>query len=152
MFPVRVAVRIPVHVREPGTSASPAASNREAIFTLAEQEAIEVKNAQVKAQIALKLKQLSQETETGKASQSGGVSPIEGIEEGVTHGVKASAASLHAPNAQHDPANTRSKIIQCKVQGPTMVNVLLDSSFMIPGKHLGPQPTARRPPKVSFNA
>jgi len=156
MVPVRVAVRIPVHDREQCTSASPAPSNRDAMLTLAEQEAIEVKKAQLKAQIALKLTQLSQERETGQASQRGSVSPIdlriEGIEDGVTDGVEDSAVSLHAPYAQNGPADTCSKTIRCKVQGPTMANIVLDSSFMIPRKHLRPQPTARPPPKVSLIA
>jgi hypothetical protein len=150
--PVRVAVRIPVHVREPSTSASPAPSNGEAMLTLTEQEAIQVTKAQLKAQIALKLKQLSQEREAGQASQRGGVSSIDRIENGVTDGVEASAVSLHAPNAQRGPADRCSKTIRCKVQGPTMANIVLDSSFMIPRKHLRPQPTARPPPKVSFIA
>jgi hypothetical protein len=61
-----------------GTSASPAPSHREAILTPTEQEAIEAKKAQLKAQIALKLKQLSEVKETGQASQGGSVSPIQG--------------------------------------------------------------------------
>jgi hypothetical protein len=61
-----------------GTSASPAPSHREAMLTPTEQEAIEAKKAQLKAQIALKLKQLSDVKEAGQASQGESVSPIQG--------------------------------------------------------------------------
>ena len=136
MVPVRLSVHIPLHVREHGASASPAPSKGEAMLTPTEQEAIQVKKDQLKAQIALKLQQLSEEKGmTGQASQ------------------RASARKLlRAEEKRKEDEEKRSKTIECKMQGPTLMNVLLDPTFMIPRKHLGPQPTARPPPKVSFIA
>jgi hypothetical protein len=106
------------------------------MLTPTEQEAIQVKKDQLKAQIALKLQQLSEEKGmTGQASQ------------------RASARKLlRAEEKRKEDEEKRSKTIECKMQGPTLMNVLLDPTFMIPRKHLGPQPTARPPPKVSFIA
>lgn len=68
----------------------------------------------------------------------------------VTKDIGASATYSHAPNA-YESADT-CEIIEFKLQGPRLVNTLLDPRIMLPRKHLGPEPAARTPPKVSFFA